>query len=511
MPASDARFLLELSTEKLPLSQGAAESLTVAVQRENGFEGDVTVTAADLPAGVSATPLVIRAGEAEGRLELRVESTAPHSLPTPVKIRGSSSKLQDERELSLTVCGAPGALDTSFEGGKVVVPVGAGDAYAYAMAAQADGKLLVAGTSHERGGDFAVLRFTRDGEIDESFGDGGLATTDLSGTADVARAVAVDPQGRIVVAGTTTGEKGLDFAVARYLPSGALDRSFGDAGKTVVRVGDDADTAYALVIQSDGKLVIGGDSNRGSAQSGVDFALVRLLEDGQLDERFGDAGVAIQSIASFGGRDSIYALALQTLDGEERLLAAGGEGDFSLARFRASGELDESFGEQGTLSGLFGSTIGAARGLTLNAEGEIVVVGHAQHDVALAKLSPQGSLVETFGEGGKVVTAVSAENWDEAQGVGVEADGKLLVAGFSYEGNSSSGNTLLLRYDASGGLDAGFGAEGIVLTEVAAPRKADQANALLIQVDERVPSERILVAGHASGSFSSFALTRFWR
>src|SRR5207344_3638610 len=98
--------------------------------------------------------------------------------------------------------------------------------------------------------------------------------------------------------------------------------------------------------------------------------------------------------------------------------------------------LDETFGEQGKITGLFGSTIGAARALALTAEGEIVVAGHAQHQFALAKLRKSGSLAAEFGVDGKVVTQVSDSNWNEAQGLGVQADGKLLVAGWTYEGNS---------------------------------------------------------------------------
>ncbi|HEY0466900.1 MAG TPA: hypothetical protein VGC79_22000, partial [Polyangiaceae bacterium] len=431
--------------------------------------------------------------------------------PTQVEIRGQAENLKDSRELTVTVYGPPGSVDTSFQGGKVLIPVGGSDAYAYAMTAQPDGKLLLAGTSHSHGGDFTVLRLTRDGELDASFGSAGLVTTEVGPGADVARAIAVDDAGRIVVAGTASGAAGLDFAVVRYQPDGKLDQSFGSLGKTIVSFGDDADTAYSLLLQSDGKIVIGGDSNRASEQSGLDFALLRLDKNGQPDPSFGAAGLVTTSVASFGGRDSIYALALKKIAGEERIVAAGGEGDFSLARFRADGSLDETFGEQGKVSGLFGSTIGAARALALTPEGELVVAGHAQHDFALAKLRKSGSLAAEFGVDGKVVTAVSDSNWDEAQGLAVEADGKLLVAGWSYEGNSSSGNTALLRYDAAGTLDASFGHEGVVITEVAAPSKADQGSALLLALDERVPSERILVAGFASGSFSEFAVTRFWR
>jgi uncharacterized delta-60 repeat protein len=511
-PATEGRFLLELEAMKLPLSQGKASALKVTIERDDGFQGAVEITAAGLPDGVVAEPLTIASDETEAVLELRADAGAPHSLPTAVTIRGESDEVRDERHLTVTVCGASGAVDTSFEGGKVVVPVGGADAYAYAMAAQPDGKLLLVGTSREPGGDFAVARFERDGRLDTSFGEDGVATTDLGSNADVARAVAVDEQGRIVVAGTTsTDANGLDFAVARYSSDGGLDESFGEHGTTIVSFGDDADTAYALVLQADGKIVVGGDGNRGDGASGLDFALLRLADDGQLDESFGDGGLVTQSIATLGGRDSIYALTLQTLDGEQRIIAAGGEGDFALARFRADGSLDASFGEQGKRRNIFGSVIGAARALALTADNRLVVAGHAAHDFALAELTEQGDLATEFGDEGKLVTAVSLDNWDEAHGVGVQGDGKLLVAGWAYEGNGSSGNTALVRYDATGALDDTFGEGGIVITEVGAANKADQGSALLIQPDERVPSERILVAGFASGSFSQFALTRFWR
>lgn len=510
-PTDEGKFLLSLEVPKLPILQGTSESVKVTVERQNGFEGDVVITASALPEGVTAKPLTIAADEAEGVLELAAPESAPHSLPTTVKVSGKSGKLTDARDLTITVYGSPGSVDTSFEGGKVMVPVGGADAYAYAIAAQADGKLVVAGTNHENHGDFALLRLTQDGELDGSFGEGGQVSTRIGAGADVARAVAIDAKGRIVVAGTASGEQGLDFAVARYAADGSLDATFGDGGKTVVSFGDDADTAYTLVLQPDGKILVGGDSSQGTAETGLDFALLRLLEDGAPDPDFGDRGQVVQSLVASSGRDSVYSLALQYVDGEQRIVAAGGEGDFALARFRADGSLDSTFGVSGKVLGLFGSVIGAARAVAVTSEGDLVVAGHAMHDFALAKLDIDGELVTTFGEEGRVVTQLSEGNWDEANGLALDADGRLLVAGWVYEGQGSSGNTALVRYTADGALDEAFGDAGIVVTEVAAPSKADQGTALVVVPDERVPSERILVAGYASKSYSEFAVTRFWR
>jgi len=511
MTPEEGRFLLTLETSKLPVLQGDSATLKVSVERKDGFEGAVEVSAEGLPPGVVLRPLIIAADETSAELELSAADSAPHSLPTQVEIHGKAEALEDSRELSVTVYGPPGSVDTSFQGGKVLVPIGGTDSYAYATAAQPDGKLLLAGTSHAHGGDFTLLRLTRDGELDASFGSDGVVTTEVGPGSDVARAIAVDEAGRILVAGSAAGALGLDFAVVRYLPDGKLDESFGSKGKTIVSFGDDADTAYCLVLQNDGKIVIGGDSSRSSGQTGLDFGLLRLDADGKPDPSFGDAGLVSTSVAAFSARDSIYALTLQDIAGEQRIVAAGGEGDFTLARFRADGTLDQTFGEQGKITGLFGSTIGAARALALTAEGEIVVAGHAQHEFALAKLRKSGSLDADFGVDGKVITKVSDSNWNEAHGLGVQADGKLLVAGWTYEGNGSSGNTALLRYDAEGALDASFGEKGVVITAVAAANKPDQGSALLILPDERVPSERIMVAGFASASFSQFAVTRFWR
>ncbi len=511
-PEQHPSFALGLSTDRLPVLQGTSEVLTVTVQRKGGFRGKVELEVTGLPEGAQVVPVSIPDTETEVVLAVKADADAPHSLPTTVTVAGTASGTKVSRQLAVTITGAPGTVDSSFEGGNVLVPVGDADAYAYAMAQDSEGRLVIAGNCHDHRGDFGLLRLTRDGRPDAEFGDGGVVTTEIGSGSDVARAVAIDAQGRIVVAGTTdNGSHGIDFAVARYLTDGELDTSFGDGGKVVTTLGEDSDTAYALLLQPDGKLVVGGDSNRGSAQSGMDFALVRYFDDGQLDREFGDEGVVIQSIASFAGRDSVYALALQDTSGEPKIVAVGGEGDFSLARFTADGFLDTTFGEQGLLSGLFGSTIGAARAVAVDAAGELFVAGHAGHDFALVKLTGSGSLDASFGTEGRVVTPVSESNWDEAQGLALEADGKVVVGGWAYEDDSSAGNTALVRYTDDGLLDEAFGDGGIVITPVAAAKRADQASALLLQPDDRVPSVRIVVAGFANSSFAEFAVTRFWR
>ena len=111
------------------------------------------------------------------------------------------------------------------------------------------------------------------------------------------------------------------------------------------------------------------------------------------------------------------------------------------------------------------------------------------------------------------MTAVQTSNWDEAQALAIEADGKIVVAGWAYEGDSSGGNFALLRYLTDGQLDTSFGGTGMVITPVAEGTTGrDQGSAVLLQTDDRIPAVRVLVAGQANGGPNSdFAVTRYWR
>lgn len=506
------RILLTLSTDRLPVLQGTEVTFTAQVERRNGFRGEVQLRAVGLPAGAAMEEVTIPSDQDEVTLTLSAPGEAPHSLPTEVTIAAEAGKLSAHEALTVTVYGPPGALDTSFRGGSVKTQMGPSDAYANALATQDDGKLIVVGNSYDNRGDFALVRFEQDGKIDASFGEAGKVITDLGAGSDIARAIAVDSEGRTLVAGSSDqGETGLDFALVRYREDGSLDPSFGDGGKVTIALSDDSDTAYALLLQSDGKIVVAGEASMGSSSTGQDFALVRFKDDGSLDRSFGDEGKVLTPLAAFSGRDTVYSLALQDIDGEEHIVAAGGEGDFSCARYRSDGSLDPNFGDGGKVLGLFGSVIGAARGVRVLEDGSLILAGHTAHDIALAKLTSDGVPDESFGDSGLVITKVSETNWDEAVALEIESEGNIVVAGWVYEGNSSSANTVLLRYDANGSLDEGFGKNGIVETAVSAPGKADLATALLLQSDPRVPAVRVLVAGNAVDSFYQFALSRFWR
>jgi uncharacterized delta-60 repeat protein len=513
-PAGD--FTLALSTDKALVVQGHTAQVTATVTRHGNFTGAVTVTLKDLPAGVTAAPVVIAPGATSAPVTLAAQAAAPHSLPTLAEADGTSGNQTDARLLTVTVGGAPGVVDTSFNGGKQIVPVAEGEAYARAIAVQADGKVVTVGMTNTNAGgaDFAVVRHLRDGTLDTTFGNGGKVVTAIGPTraSDEAYSVAIQADGKIVVAGSSaTNAADLDFALVRYNADGSLDAGFGTGGKVVTSFGPSTDRVQTIAIQADGKIVAAGDSDRGTATSGVDFALARYNTDGSLDNGFGTAGKVTTAVRNLNGGDSVYALLLQPVGGETRIVAVGGEGDFSAARYTADGTLDNSFGNGGKLAHLFvTATIGAARAATLTADNKIVIAGHIHEDAALVRLNVDGTLDAGFGTGGRVIAPMATPNWDEATSIVRQADGKLLVGGWVYAGVGTKGSFSVQRFLPEGTLDATFGDAGKVITPITAANGSELGRAVVLQADERISTVRLLQAGEASSGGYKFGLLRYW-
>ena len=505
-------FEATLASDKAVVLQGGSTTVRVNLTRLRGFQGAVQVTLSGLPAGVTAPLVTIAADATSVDVPISAQPGAPHSLPTTGTVSVSAGTLLAEEPLTVTVRGLPGVVDTSFGGGPVTTPVGAGEDYANAVAVQADGKVIVAGTAATNAGTFiALVRYQRDGAVDPSFGIAGKVVTQVGANSDVATALAVQADGRIVVAGhTTQAASGQDFLLLRYRADGTLDPSFAQGGILVVPIGVEGDRAFAVAIQDDGKIVAAGESQTGVNTTGQDFALVRVLPDGTLDAGFGNGGKVVTPIKSAGGRDVVYALALPVVNGEQRILAVGGEGDFLAARYTAGGALDAGFGNGGKVHGLFGSTIGGARGVALLPDGRALLAGGIHNDFAAVQLTAAGTPDAGFGTGGRFVHAVSAGNWDGANAVARQADGQWVLGGWAYSGNSSASDFVALRLSAAGTLDASFGADGIAIHPVAAGTRNDQPHGLVLQADERVPTVRAIQAGEASAGNHDFALIRLW-
>lgn len=406
----------------------------------------------------------------------------------------------------------PGDLDTRFgTNGQVFTDFGGG-AYGGALALGKHGKIYVGGTFDDlRGGgsDLMVARFTAEGRVDTSWrgaanGQIGWTQADVGGEED-GRALVVQKDGRVVIAGGTqaaTGPANPALALARFLPDGTLDRSFGVDGTVLTRFNTGFHMIFGLALQGDGKIVAAGDSGG----SGV---VARYLPNGRLDEGFGQDGRVSAAIGPDGA--DFYAVTLQS-DG--KIVVTGDAIDglncrFFVARFLKNGQPDTSFGSSsGTpgfaLAGFPGNSSGGYA-VTVQHDGEIVAAGHTvpgtTSEVAVARFNRDGTLDASFGAGGLVSTPF-ANNGADARGVGIQDDGKIVTAG-NFQDPSGPTGFALARYTKKGQLDASFGNGGTVVTLL----NEGSAQAMALAKDHR-----ILVAGtSANSSRSSFgiALARY--
>ena len=398
---------------------------------------------------------------------------------------------------------AGGELDPSFSGDGWVrtlevrsatntyLPRGGED-----IALQPDGKILVTseildGTSHWY---FGVFRYTADGSLDRTFAGGGWAEVDL-GEAEFAHAVAVQRNGRIVVAGETDCPLAVCFALVRFLPDGHLDRSFGANGvvRTMfARYG--ASRAYDVAVQPNGKIVAVGMRFRGDdAQNDELFAVARYLRDGRLDRSFSRDGLASVDFG-FGDADAA-AVALQP--NGKILVAGNGTGnvyrtgeDFAVARFRPDGTLDRTFSGDGRATVDFGHRLSdGVQGLALRRDGRIVLAGGsgkrgAVPRIAVARLRANGHLDRTFGGAGKRLTRPGPHG-GYAGAVVQQPGGRLVVAGRVFDDDRLDTSAwVLARYGRGGALDPSFGRGGLVVSDFSTG--ADWVGGLAAQRDGRI-------------------------
>src|SRR5262245_33812191 len=215
-----------------------------------------------------------------------------------------------------------GTLDASFgTGGRVTTTIGGNFDFARGVVVQPDGKIVAAGVAMgDLGSDFGLTRYNSDGTLDTSFGINGIATTDFGGNFEGAWSVALQEDGKIVAAGLTTLSGINQFALARYNSDGTLDASFGTGGRVTTGFpGASVANAFSVALQPDGKVVVAGWTN---IDGGADFALARYTSTGSLDASFGTGGRVITAFADSQGLSlaGVFSVAVQP-DGN--IVAAG--------------------------------------------------------------------------------------------------------------------------------------------------------------------------------------------
>ena len=370
----------------------------------------------------------------------------------------------------------PGTVAFSFG------TAGGGNNRAYAVAIQSDGKIVVAGESGTTTVRFAVARLKPDGSFDPDFGSdatipGRVLFQFVSGRPEKAFGVAIQQDGKIVLAGGTgVGTDNERFAVARLNSNGTLDTSFSGDGRVVVDppIGTGfGERANAVALQTDGKIVAVGVTNI-NAPANEQFAAVRLDTDGSLDASFGSGG-KVSTTVTTGTDDGAWAVAIQ---GDGKIVAAGFAGipgsqaDFAVVRWETDGDPDNTFGvgstsATGTVTIPFSGFDDVGRGVGIQSDGKIVVAGYqgrptVNETFAIARLNLDGSLDSSFSGDGKTTTSITPGGRDGALWMAIQADGKIVAAGTGAFGVvSADGGFAVARYlgDASG-LDPTFGSDG---------------------------------------------------
>ena len=342
---------------------------------------------------------------------------------------------------------ANGALDTNFNGiGKVITAIGNGNDGAYSIALRPDGKIVVAGSClNGNTYNFCLARYSASGTLDVSFNGTGKVITAIGSGNAAAYSVALQPDGKIVVAGRCSNGTNTDFCLARYLASGALDVSLNSTGTVITTIGSGGDVARGVALQPDGKIVLAGYCSNGTSS---DFCLARYLASGTLDVSFNGSGTVITPIGV--GDDYAISLALQP-DGKiivAGVCSNGANSDFCLARYLANGTFDTSFNSTGKVITPIGSSDDYGYSVALQPDGKIVVAGYcvsgANLDFCLARYLANGTLDMSFGSTGKVIAAIGSGN-DVANSAALQPDGKIVVAG--YCSNGSNDDFCLARYD----------------------------------------------------------------
>ncbi len=353
------------------------------------------------------------------------------------------------------------------------------------------------------------------GDLDPTFGTAGMVMTDINRSTDIAQAVAVQADGKLVVVGQTYKHNdfsGEDFVVTRYNTDGTLDNSFGSGGKVRTDFPGLAAVPSSVVIQPNGKIVVAGGAFPLFTFLG-NFEVVRYNPNGSLDTSFGNGGIVTTNFPEGSYASSV------ALQADGKIIAAGtvfvdfviGEPsntDFALARYNSDGTPDTSFGNGGQVSTDFFGMEDDAFSVLIQPDGKIVAVGSANnpatyYDFAAVRYLSNGTIDTTFGVAGKVSTDFGDQNFDRAHSAALQPDGRIVAAGFAISQNGGVQNFAVARYTSSGVLDTTFSRDGI--TQIDFGNCCQSAYQVLLQSDGK-----IITVGYANteDSDSDFLLAR---
>jgi uncharacterized delta-60 repeat protein len=465
------------------------------------------------------------------------------SPPTRVHRPGGSPRRTSLRleQLADRCLLSGGVLDPTFgNGGLAITPplgtLSSGNANAVAVD-PTNGTIVAAGTADDgthnsNNYDFKVVRFTSNGSLDPAFGGSGMVTTSFGSDEDFAFDVGIQPlDHRIVAAGTSRHSGNIDFALVRYNTDGTLDGMFGSNGKVTTNFtgkGQTAslDSASAMVLQTDGKIVLAGITVSTISREN-NIGIARYNTNGSLDANFGSGGKVITNYTSIPGSVGYTQVNDMALEPDGKIVVVGAT-EFSggpnpvyhafVARYTTTGSLDITFGGTGieTLAQITDSGTWAGRTVAIQpSDGRIIVAWTEGSADVLVRYNLDGSLDSTFGSNGIAVATIG----QFISSIAFQpSDGKIVLAGNQVTSPYTT-TFSVARFQATGGLDTAFGNSGIATTPTSfqaaasiGPTLAFDAGAHAGAYDVAIqPDGKIVLAGAGSisGSPGGLALARF--
>lgn len=395
-----------------------------------------------------------------------------------------------------------GALDVSFDtDGKVTTAIGSGSNVIYDIVLQTDGKIVAVGNANNgTNEDIALCRYNLDGSLDASFDGDGIVTTDLGLGDDIGYGISLQSDGKIIVAGESSNGTNSDFVVLRYNTDGSLDNTFDGDGYVRTDFDNFNDKARDVAIQSDGKIVAGGSAYIDTVYN---FAVARYNTNGSLDNTF-DTDGKVNTLVTYN--DQGNAIVLQS-DGKILLAGVTLQLDFynafGIVRYNTNGSLDNTFDGDGKVITTSISTYGEEiKAITLQGDGKIVVAGNATPTgpirFAVARYNTDGSLDNSFNTTGYHVNNFGSV-WDEARSVLIQPDGKILAGGLATSGSQRFG---LMLFNTDGTLYTSFGTSGKLMTTIGT---SGTVWSLAYTTDDKI----VAGGGANTDGFFDFALARY--
>ncbi len=385
----------------------------------------------------------------------------------------------------------PGSPDLSFgAGGKIKYDFGLESLRIHHMVMGQDGSLILTGQAQQTAGsseDIFVAVMKSDGTPNLSFNQTGYILSDIFNAEDAGKQVALQPDGKILVVGWAHNGSNFDIVLVRYLNDGSPDPGFGNNGKVIRNLGS-TDFGMAIQILKDNKIVLVCRKYNGSNS---DIALLRFLPDGTPDVSFGNNGVATSDIT--GNHEYPYDSELLA-DGS--IVVAGdaekeGFSVFFAAKFDTSGNLQSDFGSQGYITHQIGSGNNGVLSLCVQEDQKLILGGYAysgsETKFALLRANADGSIDQTFGQGGAVISDITSGN-AYIQDVLSQSDGSIIVCGVA-NGSTTNADFIVMRLLNSGNIDPNFGLQGLASTDFS--NGLDMASAIL-----RVSDQKLMVAGY---------------